>query len=497
MPYRRLALILGDGLFPDHSGLEPDDETLMMMAEDDGLCTHFKYHKQKLVLFLSAMRNHADQLRAHGHALKYFSLSADEEDAKYEEKLTKVLQEQPGLEEVVCYDIEDHFFAKRIEDWCRANDLQLKVVDSPKFLFNQEDFNKYLKEANRPFMGAYYKRQRRALDLMLETDGEPLGGKWSFDEENRKKFPKNISFPSQPQSELNEHDQDIINLVKKRFADHPGHLEQFNWSTTRRSALAKLDDFLKQRFELFGPYEDAIHHEEAFAFHSVLSPYLNMGLITPREVLDRVVEYWQNEEVHYPSVEGYVRQIIGWREFLRGIYHNYPLQKNYFNHQRKLKKCWYDGTTGLKPVDDTIKKAQRHAYTHHIERLMIMGNIMLMTGIDPREVYRWFMEMYIDSADWVMAPNVFGMSQFAEGGIFATKPYISGSNYIRKMSNYPKGDWCEIVDGLYWSFIDRHKETFAKNQRMSMMLATLRRMNEEKKDRIFKAAREWTASVTE
>ena len=191
-----------------------------------------------------------------------------------------------------------------------------------------------------------------------------------------------------------------------------------------------------------------------------------------------------------------MRQIMGWREFLRGIYHYYDLEENYFNHQRKLTKAWYEGTTGIPPLDDTIKKAQQYGYTHHIERLMVAGNLMLMSGLHPQEVYRWFMEMYVDSADWVMAPNVFGMSQFAEGGIFATKPYISGSNYLKKMSDYGQGDWCDIVDGLYWGFIDRHRETFAKNQRMGMMLATLKRMNPEKKERIFKAAEAWIQKVT-
>lgn len=495
MAYTRLALILGDSLFPDHDVLEPDENTLFFMAEDGGLCTHFKYHKQKLVLFLSAMRSHAEEISSK-YKLEYRKLSADKLEESYEEKLDTLLKQYSAIHELVAYSIEDHFFERRIKDWCSENDIKLIEKETPKFLFSRQDFKDYLRESNKPFMQVYYKRQRKALNVLLNGHDQPYKGKWSFDEENRKKFPKNIEMPAQPQSGLTDHDKALIQLVEELFPNHPGTTEGFNWATTRQSALAKLNNFLNNRFEDFGPYEDAINDKEAFAFHSVLSPYLNMGLITPQEVLDKVLEHWQEHNTHFPSVEGFVRQIIGWREFLRGIYHNFSLRKNYFNHHRKLKDCWYDGSTGIPPLDDTIKKAYKHGYTHHIERLMIAGNIMLMAGLKPSQAYKWFMEMYVDSADWVMEPNVYGMSQFAEGGIFATKPYISGSNYILKMSNYQKGDWCAIVDGLYWGFIDRHRETFENNHRMGMMLATLKRMNNDKKKRIFKAAEHWIEQVT-
>jgi deoxyribodipyrimidine photolyase-related protein len=495
MAYTRIALVLGDCLFPSHEGLAPDKHTLFFMAEDAGLCTHFKYHKQKLVLFLSAMRSHADTLKAE-HKLEYRALNAQNFKHSYEHKLDALLKEYTALEELVTYVIEDHFFAKRIKAWCKKNKLAYTEVDSPKFLFNTQDFEGYLNQSKKPFMQVYYKQKRKALNLLVDDNKEPAHGKWSFDEANRKKFPKNISIPPQPQSKPTQHDEDVIKLVEDLFNDHPGTTQGFNWSTTRLSALAKLNDFLKERFENFGPYEDAIKSDETYGFHSVLSPYLNMGLLTPDEVLDKALEYYHAHDTHYPSVEGFVRQIMGWREFLRGIYHNFDLDKNHFNHQRKLTAAWYQGTTGIPPLDDTIKKAQKHGYTHHIERLMVAGNLMLMAGLHPQEVYKWFMEMYVDSADWVMAPNVFGMSQFAEGGIFATKPYISGSNYLKKMSDYGQGDWCDVVDGLYWGFIDRHQETFAKNPRMGMMLATLRRMNDEKKQRIFTAAETWIEKVT-
>ncbi|MEM9328729.1 MAG: FAD-binding domain-containing protein, partial [Bacteroidota bacterium] len=259
------------------------------------------------------------------------------------------------------------------------------------------------------------------------------------------------------------------------------------------------DLFLKERFDQFGPYEDAIDQQGVFLFHSVLSPYMNMGLLTPEEVVQRALAHYQQQKTHFASVEGFVRQIIGWREFLRGIYHQYhdDLYANFFRHERRMKDCWYEGTTGIPPLDDSIHKAQNYGYTHHIERLMVLGNIMLLCELHPDEVYRWFMEMYVDSADWVMAPNVYGMSQFADGGIFATKPYIGGSNYILKMSNYSKkGDWPDTINGLYWRFIDRNRELFSKNPRMSMMTRTLDKMNSEKKEKIFGLAEAFIDKVS-
>lgn len=498
MAYNKLALILGNCLFPDHSRLNPDSSTLFFMAEDAGLCTHFKYHKHKLVLFLSAMRSHADEIKEK-YRLTYQQLSASNQQLTYEDKLRLVLKSHDSISELITYDIEDHFFEKRIRDFCKEEKLKLTILDSPGFITTKEKFKKYNQGVKKPFMHTFYQQQRKDLQILLERDGKsPLHGSWSFDEENRKKLPKGINIPDQPTSHPTDHTEKVKQLVDELFPDHPGSTENFRWATTRRQVLYLLDDFLKKRFENFGPYEDAISSREAFVFHSVLSPYINMGLVTPDEVVDKALEFYQEHDTHYPSVEGFVRQIIGWREFMRGIYHEYDQEfnQNHFNQKRKMKSCWYDGTTGIPPLDDAIKKANKYGYTHHIERLMVLGNIMLLCEIDPKEVYKWFMEMYVDSSDWVMVPNVYGMSQFADGGIFATKPYIGGANYIKKMSDYGKGNWEDVVNGLYWRFIEENQETFANNQRMSMMVATLKKMNAEKKEKIFKAANRFIERVT-
>jgi len=487
MAYTRIALVLGNCLFPDHALLNPDKHTIFFMAEDLGLCTHFKYHKHKLVLFLSAMRSHAETIEK-DYPLKYWQLSAENQSLTYEDKLEQTVGQYTSIQEVVTYTLEDHFFDQRIREFCRKKGLQLSFVDSPGFINTIDDFQEYVDRSKKPFMQVFYKEQRKKLGILMDGD-EPKGGSWSYDTENRKKLPKNIYIPPQPESEVTAHTEEISQLINELFPEHPGNTDNFNWATTRRQALYRLNNFLEERFQEFGPYEDAIDSQRNFLFHSVLSPYLNLGLITPDEVLDKALEYAEEHKVHLPSVEGFVRQIMGWREFMRGMYHTHDLKGNFFKHQRKLKKCWYEGTTGVPPLDHSIKRVVRDAYTHHIERLMVLGNIMLLAEVHPDEVYKWFMELFIDSSDWVMVPNVYSMSQFADGGTFATKPYIGGANYISKMSDFSKKrEWADEVDGLYWRFINKNRKLFASNPRMSMMVSMFDKMNDDKRDRLMAAA---------
>jgi deoxyribodipyrimidine photolyase-related protein len=276
--------------------------------------------------------------------------------------------------------------------------------------------------------------------------------------------------------------------VRREFPDHPGDPDDFWLPTNRKQALAWLDDFLEYRFADFGPYEDAIHSEHAIMNHSVLTPALNLGLLTPDEVVEKALAH--KDLVPLASLEGFVRQVIGWREFVRGIYRGYPDQgeTNFWNHTRKLGATWYTGETGLEPLDLAIKRTLKRGYNHHIERLMVIGNVMLLCEVHPKEAHRWFMELYVDSSDWVMGPNVYGMSQMSDGDVFATKPYICGSSYILKMSDLKKGFWCDIMDGLYWRFIERHRDYFARNPRLAVMPKALDRLDPERKKRIFAAA---------
>ena len=263
---------------------------------------------------------------------------------------------------------------------------------------------------------------------------------------------------------------------------------------TRAGAKEYLELFLKERFALFGPYEDAIHTSHCRLFHSTLSPLLNIGLLDPCEVIDTAISYATKHDVPLPSLEGFVRQILGWREFIRAAYEvdgRVMRSKNFFTHTRPLAKGMWDGSTGIVPIDTAVRGALKFGYTHHIERLMVLGNFMLLSKTDPNDVYRWFMAMYVDAYDWVMVPNVYGMSQFADGGLFATKPYISGSNYLKKMSNYGSGSWEEVWTALYWNFIADHQSFFLKNHRLSMMPRLLIKMDTEKRITYLKRAADY------
>ncbi|MEO0732629.1 MAG: cryptochrome/photolyase family protein [Bacteroidota bacterium] len=497
----RLLLLLGDQLFPTvHDDFDLKN-TVVWMAEDHELCTHYRYHKHKLILFLSAMRSFAADLEEKGLSVTYSQLNTATLGQSYLDRLVTFLDNHPRIDTLLGYQIEDAFFAHRVTDLVAKRQLHYAPRASAGFVTTREQFADYNQRARKPHMARFYEEQRKRLDILLDGDGGPLHGKWSFDADNRKKLPKKYAVPDQPTYAWTEHTEAVVQLVDEHFADHPGKTDNFWLATTRRQALHQLDDFLKERFADFGPYEDAFEPDAPFLLHSVLSPYINMGLITAGEVTERTVAFALKNDVHYPSVEGFVRQVIGWREFIRGMYHEYTAEMqgtNFFGHKRKLTEHWWTGDTGVAPVDDAIQRAGKYGYLHHIERLMVMGNMMLLSEIHPDEVYRWFMEFFVDSADWVMVPNVYGMSQFADGGLFATKPYICGANYWSKMSSYSKkADWADTVDGLYWRFIDRKRGFMKRNPRLSMMVSLYDKMNEQKKTRLAAAAERWLARCTQ
>jgi deoxyribodipyrimidine photolyase-related protein len=331
-------------------------------------------------------------------------------------------------------------------------------------------------------MAHFYIAQRKRLKILV--DGEkPIGGKWSFDPENRKKMPKGLDIPAWPSPESNPFIEEAKRYVEKHFPRNPGNVENFFYPVTHEESERWLKGFLREKLHFFGDYQDAIVKEEPFLFHSVLTPMLNIGLLTPDQIIKETLTYSEEHPIPLNALEGFIRQIIGWREFMRAVYvlrGEEERTTNFFQHKRKLPKSFYNGQTGLPPVDTVIHRLLQHAYAHHIERLMVLGNIMLLCEIDPDEVYRWFMELFIDAYDWVMVPNVYGMSQHADGGLITTKPYISSSNYLRKMSDFSEGEWCKIWDGLYWRFIHKHKDFFKKNPRMKVMINQIDRMGRER-----------------
>jgi deoxyribodipyrimidine photolyase-related protein len=489
-----MFVILGNQLFPLRY-LPSPDAAPVFMAEDVGLCTYEKHHQQKIVLFLAAMRAYADKLREAGYDVHYVELDTSDKSA-YEDKLAEVL-EQCGSEKLVHFEIEDKAMEQRIIEFADTGKLEREELASPMFTCSRERFSKFAAAKKRILMADFYKQQRRRLDILVDDDGEPDGGRWSFDADNRKKLPRNITPPVMPEASRGKHVEEVIALVEKAFPGHPGKASEFCWPTTGAEAESWLDDFIEKRLEHFGPYEDAMTTRSATVFHSVLSPLMNLGLLPPQDVVDKVMEH--AGAIPMQSLEGFVRQVIGWREFVRGVYREYgdeQASSNFWNHERELTEAWYEGKTGIPPLDDAITTAQRLGWTHHIPRLMVLGNLMTLCEIRPASAHRWFMEMFVDSSEWVMGPNVYGMGIFSDGGVFATKPYICGSNYLRKMSDYPKGDWCDVVDGLYWRFIDKHRDFFAGNPRLALMPRALDRLAPERRKTIFAAAETFLDNFT-
>ena len=491
-----LLVVLGDQLFPPDYVAESGCRAVFM-AEDWGLCTDVRHHQQKIVLFLAAMRHYADTLRENGYSVHYQELETDD-PPDYEGRLEAVVRSL-GVTRIVHFEVEDKPMEQRLLAFAERLGLERHVLSSPGFLCSRERFADFARNSKRLRMAEFYRRERLRERILVEQDGAPTGGRWSFDEENRKKLPKHVHPPEIPVAEHSGHVRDVIALVEKHFSGHPGNAADFWWPVTRQAALAWLDDFVEERLASFGPYEDAISRRSDTVFHSVLSPLINIGLVTPGEVVEAALRAGERDSLPIQSIEGFVRQVIGWREFVRGVYRHYSdeqASRNFWNHEREFTDHWYAGDTGIPILDDTIKTALRRGWTHHIPRLMVLGNLMTLCEIRPESAHRWFMEMYVDSADWVMGPNVYGMGIFSDGGVFATKPYICGSNYLRKMSDYPTGDWCDVVDGLYWRFIDRHRDFFQGNPRLALMPRALDRLESTRREKIFAAAEEFLQRVT-
>jgi deoxyribodipyrimidine photolyase-related protein len=468
------------------------------MAEDYQLCSFQKHHKNKILLFLSAMRSYADILKKNKCKIEYKKIEDKDFKKNYFDKLLKTIN-QKKINQVSSFEVEDKFFEEKLKRFFIKSKIKWNIIQTPMFLNSRSEFKNYLTKSKKPFMATFYKESRKKLNILIKDDGTPVGGKWSFDEDNRNKLPKSIVIPKYPKISETKHTKSLKPIIEKYFKNHPGSTSNFWLATEYNDVIKLLNFFIKEKSNLFGDFEDAVSQKDNILFHSTLSPYVNMGIITPEIIIQKILDFHKKNNIKLNSLEGYIRQIIGWREFMRGVYQGYSEQmeaKNFFKQKRKMKSSWYQGNTGLPPLDHAIKNALTHGWSHHIERLMILSNLMNLCEINPNYVYKWFMEMFVDSSDWVMVPNVYGMGLFSDGGIFATKPYICGSSYILKMMDFKKGEWCNIMDGLYWRFINRNRTFFLKNPRLSMMVRVFDKMKIERKKLILPAAEKFIKENT-
>jgi deoxyribodipyrimidine photolyase-related protein len=446
---------------------------VVYLVEEPLFFTHNPAHVQKLLLHRLSLQQYKATLETTGYEVHYLSISELTTSATVFERIHR-----DGYHSLHIVDTTDDYLEREISLAEKTYGFDCHRYDSPLFLLTKDEACARYKKSGR-FMAKFYKQLRIDRNILMEGT-TPVGGAFSFDEDNRKKLPKGISLPN----DISFYEDEAVREAKTWLTTFTSERygEETVWLPyTYEKAHAFLDDFLHARFTDFGPYEDALTTTHTRLFHSTLSPLLNIGLLTPQEVLDAALAYAKTHDTPINSLEGFVRQILGWREFIRAAYEvdgRIMRTKNFFNHTRTLPPGVWTGATGIMPLDLTTDRALKYGYTHHIERLMVAGNFFLLSGIHPDETYRWFMGMYVDAYDWVMVPNVYGMSQFADGGLFATKPYISGASYLKKMSDYPKGDWENLWTALYWNFINTHKEFFDKNHRLSMMPKLLEKMDE-------------------
>jgi deoxyribodipyrimidine photolyase-related protein len=479
--------------------LSPNTSEHIILAEHGRFFSNFRFHKMKLVFHRASLKYYQQLLEKKKHKVSYLDYKSLSQSACLGRWLKK-----NDLNQVSLYDPLDNELKARMEKDFKNASIEFEFLTNPLFICQDSYLRDFFSDREHFSMNSFYISQRKKLDILLDN-GKPKGGKWSFDKENRQKLNKYVKIPQIYHPKTNKFVQEAKIYINNNFANNPGTTDNFFYPVTHKDAENWLSDFIENRLDFFGPYEDAILVSQGFLFHSLLSSLLNSGLLKAEEVIMGVIDYSQKKQVRLNSLEGFIRQVIGWREFMRAVYilrGQKQKESNFLGLNNKIPHQFYDASTGIEPVDIVIKRVLKYAYTHHIERLMVLGNFMMVLGnfmllceIDPKEVYRWFMELFIDAYEWVMVPNVFGMSQYADGGMITTKLYISSSNYIRKMSDFKAGPWCEIWDSLFWRFIQKHKKVFAQNPRMKFMAVQADRMDKQKMHRYTEKAESYLREI--
>ncbi len=460
------------------------------LIEEPLFFLQYNFHPLKRAYHRATMKVYESELIADGIAVNYVEVHNALADTR---RLIAHLAAD-GVKEIHVFDVADDWLEKGIVSASHTAQVTVHWHHSPQFMESKKEVLDYSGGKKRLFHADFYKKQRLKHGILVDRSGEPAGGQWSFDEDNRKRYPSKATPPRIAPLPDSAYWSEAVQYVQLNF-ENPYELPlgEFRYPITRVEAFEWLQDFLHHRLRDFGPYEDAIVKKEIVLHHSVLTPMLNVGLISPREVIDFTLQFASANEVPMNSLEGFIRQVLGWREYIRMVYEwkgRVERTRNYWGFNKKIPMAFWMGRTGIEPLDDTIRKVRETGYCHHIERLMVVGNYMLLNEFDPDEVYRWFMELFIDAYDWVMVPNVYGMSQFADGGLMATKPYISGSNYVMKMSDYKKGAWQAKWDALFWRFMDKHRAFFLKNPRLGMLIKMYDKMPKEKQLEIWRLAEE-------
>ena len=498
--------MLGDQLTLDLAAIKRANKSkdLIIMAEVDAEAEYVKHHPKKIAFIFSAMRHFADTLKASGWRVLYSKIDDPQnshniigEVLRYAEKVeaNELFVTKPG--------------EWRLIELLENTPLKVSIIEDDRFIASHAEFENWAHDKKALRMEFFYREMRRKTGLLMDGD-KPTGGKWNFDQENRKSPPKEIITTEPTIFKHDEITKDVLALVNERYSSHFGEIYPFNYAVTPEDANIILDKFIQDSLPFFGDYQDAMMLDEPFLYHALISLYLNTGLLDPLETCRKVEEAFINGDAPLNAVEGFIRQIIGWREYIRGIYFlkgpGYTDQ-NYLKAKRKLPSFYWSGDTKMRCVSQAVLQTKNHSYAHHIQRLMVTGNFALLADVDPKEVHQWYLSVYIDAFEWVEAPNTLGMSQFSDGGLVASKPYISSGAYINRMSNYCKSCHYDVKDklgdracpfnALYWDFLIRHKEKFSSNPRMAQMYRNWERQDENMKTSTLAKAKKTLAEISQ
>ncbi len=503
MPQPRLVLILGDQLTPAMSSLQAADPArdIVLMAEVAEEATYVRHHKKKIAFLFSAMRHFAEDLRSDGWRVDYRALEDAANSGSLGGELARAVQQHDAAAVTVAEPGEWRLRAA-MEGWSNALGLPVEILPDTRFIASHDDFAGWAEGRKQLRMEFFYREMRRKTGILMEGD-QPAGGKWNFDAENRKPAKRDLFMPQPAGFKPDKITREVLKLVDARFGDHFGDLEPFWFGVTAAQAEEALESFIAQALPKFGDFQDAMLSDQRFLYHSILALYINAGLLDPLAVCRRVETEYHAGRAPLNAVEGFIRQIIGWREFVRGIYWlKMPdyVGENFFNAKRALPDFYWTAETDMACLRAAITQTKEEAYAHHIQRLMVTGNFAMLAGIDPKEVHEWYLMVYADAYEWVELPNTLGMSQFADGGLLGSKPYAASGNYINKMSDYchscrykvqqKTGDDACPFNPLYWHFLERNGDKLRGNPRLGQVYRTWDRMSDEKRaDYLNSAAR--------
>ena len=511
MSCRHLILILGDQLDRDSPALQAcdKDEDRVLMIESREESTRVWSHKARTVLFLAAMRHHRDWLRRAGYRVDYVDVDQPEAESFANALSAALHRHEP--QRLLMTEAGEFGVQQTIDSACAAADTDCEVLPDSHFLCTREQFDEW-RGARKTLVMEHFYRHMRQRDDILMVDGEPAGGQWNYDKDNRKPFGRAGPgmTPQVPGFTADRTTQGVLRDVQRHFPDNPGRLDRFDWPVSREQALEMLDDFVEHRLAAFGPYQDAMWTDAPFLHHSLLSSALNLKLLSPREVIDAAVTAAWDKRAPLQSVEGFVRQILGWREFVRGVYWSEMpdyLRRNALEADNDLPDLYWTGETDMACLRQVIGQTLEFGYAHHIQRLMVTGLFALLLGVKPRQVHAWYLAVYVDAVEWVEAPNTLGMSQYADGGIIASKPYAASGRYIQRMSNYchgcryapdkATGDIACPFTTLYWDFLIRHEKRFANHPRAALQWRNLKRLDTGRRKEIRIAAAQLTTRLTQ